>query len=161
MRFLIVTKPKFPVPAEMAGALNDAMTIWFAENSASGAIAEGWGFAGLGGGGGIANVKSLEELDALMTSFPYGQMSEVEIYGLTDLGRAWSASKRSLRPWLAARGRGQRERDAPGPSNNSDAQASDIPPLFGRSTAEGRTIHFSWGWNRIPQSKGRKQCTAV
>ena len=86
MRFLIVTKPKFPVPAEMARALNDAMTAWFAENSASGAIEEGWGFAGTGGGGGIANAGSPEELDALMTSFPYGQVSEVEVYGLTDLG---------------------------------------------------------------------------
>jgi muconolactone delta-isomerase len=62
------------------------MTAWLAENSASGAIEQAWGFAGLGGGGGIVNVDSLEELDALMTSFPYGQVSEVEVYGLTDLG---------------------------------------------------------------------------
>jgi len=86
MRFLIVSKPKVPVPPDMAETLNDAMAAWFSENTGNGTIEQGWAFAGLGGGGGIANVDSFEELDELMTSYPFGQVSEVEIFALTDLG---------------------------------------------------------------------------
>ena len=36
-------------------------------------------------GGGILNVESLEELDAIMAAFPLGPFSNVTVYGLADL----------------------------------------------------------------------------
>lgn len=44
MRFLIVSKPKYPVPPDMAETLNDAMAAWFAENTDNGTIEQGWAF---------------------------------------------------------------------------------------------------------------------
>ncbi len=85
MRFLVVTKSKAPFPPEMALGLLDAMEGWVRNYTASGKLEQTWGFAGLQGGGGIANVNSLEELDALMTEFPFAPFSDTEIYGLADL----------------------------------------------------------------------------
>ncbi len=85
MRFLVVTKSKAPFPPEMAMGLVDAMEGWVQKYTASGKIEQTWGFAGLQGGGGIFKVNSLEELDAIMTEFPFAPFSDTEIYGLSDL----------------------------------------------------------------------------
>ncbi len=85
MKFLIVTKSKAPFPPEMVMGLIDAMAGWARKYTTSGKIEQIWGFAGLQGGGGIASVNSLEELDAIMTEFPFAPFSDTEIYGLTDL----------------------------------------------------------------------------
>jgi muconolactone delta-isomerase len=85
MRFLVVTKPKYPFPPEMVAGLFDAMAAWVEQNKASGKMEMVWGFAGTGGGGGILNVESLEELDAIMAGFPAGPFSEIEIQPLVEV----------------------------------------------------------------------------
>ena len=63
MRFLVVTKPKHPVPPEAVVALFDGLLAWTGAWSGQGKMEQVWGFAGVGGGGGILNVDSIEELD--------------------------------------------------------------------------------------------------
>jgi muconolactone delta-isomerase len=93
MRFLIVTKTRYPLPLEMAAGLIDAMSAWVEQNTTSGKIEQTWSFAGTAGGGGILNVGSLEELDAVMIGFPFGQFSEIEVYPLADLAASLQQQK--------------------------------------------------------------------
>jgi muconolactone delta-isomerase len=85
MRFLIVTTGREAGPPEMAMPLLQAMRAWLAEHRASGKLVDVWSFAGSIGGGGIVEVESHEELDAIMAGFPYGQTSHVDVYPLADL----------------------------------------------------------------------------
>lgn len=86
MKFLVVTTSKQPAPPEMAMGMIEAMRGWVDRNqSKMDAI---WGFAGMPGGCGILNVDTADELDEVMTSFPFAQFSEIQIYPLTDLHRA-------------------------------------------------------------------------
>ena len=85
MRFLVVTKGRDPLPPEMAIPMLQMFQGWLAEHRASGKLEEAWSFAGQVGGGGIANVDSLEELDAIMATYPFSQTSDIEVYPLADI----------------------------------------------------------------------------
>lgn len=85
MKFLVISKPTYPVPLEIAVDLNKAMMAWIDEHTKSGKIEASWAFSGLSGGGGIFNVDSLDELDTVMMGFPFAPFSEMEIFGLSDL----------------------------------------------------------------------------
>ncbi len=88
MRFLVTTINRSPMPPEAAAMLVPAMKEWAARHSASGVFEQIWSFAGLQGGGGIANVDSLEQLDSVMAEFPFGPFSEIHVYGLADVNQA-------------------------------------------------------------------------
>ena len=94
MRFLVVTISKHPTPPEVASALIDAMRPW--QDKYAEQFEQAWGFAGIQGGGGIVNVDSLEELDALMAEFPFQPFSNVEIYPLVDLDGALQRAKEAI-----------------------------------------------------------------
>ena len=83
MRFLVVTRAKFPVPP--SPELVDAMKAWADGHLASGRMEQTWNFAGVRGGGGLLNVESLDQLDEIMSGFPFGPYSEIDILPLTDL----------------------------------------------------------------------------
>jgi muconolactone delta-isomerase len=85
MRFLVSSSPKHMIPPEMVPNLLDALLGWVGQHTASGKLEFVWNYAGRDGGGGILNVDSLEELDAIMVGFPLGPFSEVEIHALSDL----------------------------------------------------------------------------
>jgi muconolactone delta-isomerase len=102
MRYLVVTKSKQPFPPEMAAGLLDAMSHWTEQYTAQGKIEQSWGFAGIQGGGGILNVDSPEELDDIMTQFPFAPFSDVEIYGLVDLHDALNRNRRFIAMMAAA-----------------------------------------------------------
>jgi len=53
------------------------------------------------GGGGIANVGSLEELDAVMAEFPFGAISDVEVIPLVDLDASLERMKQSVEAMVA------------------------------------------------------------
>ncbi len=93
MRFLIVSKSKIPFPPEAAVPLFDAMLAWIETNTKSGKLEQVWGFAGISGGGGILDVESLEELDSIMVTMPFGPFSKVKVFGLTDIKQALGAGK--------------------------------------------------------------------
>jgi muconolactone delta-isomerase len=96
MRFLVVTQSRTPFPPEMAMGLVQAVEAWSRKYTASGKFEQIWGFAGVQGGGGIANVNSLEELDAIMTEFPFAPFSTTEVYGLVDLHGSLKLIKQSI-----------------------------------------------------------------
>jgi muconolactone delta-isomerase len=101
MKFLVVTKSKMPFPPEMAEGIIDAVEGWTRKYTASGNLEQVWSFAGLQGGGGIGNVNSLEELDAMMTEFPIGPFSDIEIYGLVDFEASvgtWREAAKAMAP---------------------------------------------------------------
>ena len=99
MRFLIITKPKHLLPPEILSRLIDTMEPW--RSTCAGKIEQAWEFAGIAGGGGIANVDSLEELDALMAEFPFGAISDVEIIPLVDLVASLQRMKQSIEEMVA------------------------------------------------------------
>lgn len=84
MRFLVITKSRAAAPPDPS--IVDAMTAWLEQHKDR--MEQSWAFAGVNGGGGILNVDSLEELDEVMTGFPLGQFSTIEVYGLADLRRS-------------------------------------------------------------------------
>jgi muconolactone delta-isomerase len=80
----------------MAMALTQAMKQWADTHRASGKIEQIWNFAGLQGGGGIANVESHEELAAIMAGFPFGPFSKIEVYALSDLDAGLEAFTQAI-----------------------------------------------------------------
>jgi muconolactone delta-isomerase len=85
MRFLVISNPRYMTPPELIPSLTDGMLAWVGQHSASGKLQSAWSFAGRLGGGGILNVDSAEELDAIMVGYPFGPFSEIEVYALADL----------------------------------------------------------------------------
>ena len=93
MQFLIITKQSSPPPPEMAVPLLEAMEAWVAQHRASGKLTSIWGFAGVPGGGGVVEVDSHEELDAVMVGFPWGSFSTIEVVALSDIDQALAGAK--------------------------------------------------------------------
>ncbi len=95
MEFLMIAKMRHPVPPDIAPALFDDLIAWSKKYLASKQLLQTWGFAGLYAGGGILQVKSLDELDSVMTEYPFGPFSDIEVYGLTDLVAATERAKKA------------------------------------------------------------------
>ncbi|NND74493.1 MAG: hypothetical protein HKN44_05755 [Ilumatobacter sp.] len=104
MRFLIVTNSREAMPAEMALPAMHGMQAWLAEHRASGKLEHVWSFAGKTGGGGIANVETHEELDAMMAGFPFGQTSDIDVYALADIDTSLDASIHAISMMMEAVG---------------------------------------------------------
>lgn len=104
MRFLVVTKSRESMPPDMALPMMKMMQAWVAEHTASGKMQEVWSFAGTTGGGGIMEVDSHEEFDAMMGGFPFGQHSTIEVYALADLNAALSDSVERIESIVAMMG---------------------------------------------------------
>ena len=102
MRFLIITKGRDPLPPEMAIGMLQMFQGWLAEHRGSGKLEQAWSFAGQPGGGGIANVDSLEELDAIMATFPLGQTSEITVYPLADIDAVLETSLANIQGIMEA-----------------------------------------------------------
>ena len=102
MRFLVVTKGRDPVPPEMAIGMLQMFQGWLAEHRGSGKLEQAWSFAGQPGGGGIANVDSLEELDAMMATFPLSQTSEIAVYPLADIDAVLETSLANIQGIMEA-----------------------------------------------------------
>jgi len=96
MKFLVISHPKHPIPPEIGLQLIDAMEAWIRLQTHRVKIKETWSFAGTGGGGGILEVESLEELDAIMAGFPFGPFSDVQIYPLADLFESLQSTKQAM-----------------------------------------------------------------
>lgn len=85
MKFLITGKTSTPVPPEMAFGLFDAFSGWARKYTANKKAEQIWGFAGLPAGGGVFNVESFDELDAIMSEWPLAPWSTIEIHPLVDV----------------------------------------------------------------------------
>jgi muconolactone delta-isomerase len=96
MRFLVISNPKHMTPPEMLSNVLDGMLAWVDQHTASGKLEFAWSVAGRLGGGGILNVDSPEELDAIMASNPIAPFSDVEVYALTDLSESLQTGKAAV-----------------------------------------------------------------
>ncbi len=104
MQFLVITKQVNPAPPEMVLPLFDAMQAWVAEHRASGKMKSVWAFAGTPGGGGVLEVDSHEELDAIMVGFPFQPFSSVEIIALSDIDKSLEAAKGAIQRMMGMLG---------------------------------------------------------
>ena len=55
-----------------------------------------WAFAGLSGDGAIVNVDSHEELDQMLSEFPFGPFSEMKVMAITELSTSMDNLARTL-----------------------------------------------------------------
>jgi muconolactone delta-isomerase len=104
MKFLVVTKGNAPFPPEAAPMLINAMRQWSTTHLASGKMEQIWSFAGIGGGGGVLNVDSHEELDRIMAGFPFAQFSQIEIYALADLNASMDNFEKVIQQMMPPQG---------------------------------------------------------
>lgn len=100
MRFLIISHKSHPIPQEAAIPILEAMREWVKRHTASKKLEQVFNFAGLLGGGGIANVNSPEELDAIMAEYPINMFVKTEIYALTDSDRSFVNSIEAVKKML-------------------------------------------------------------
>ncbi len=96
MRFLITGKNKYLMPPEMGPGVVDATIAWAKKYTASGKIEQLWGLAGMSAGGGILNVNSADELDAIMTEFPLGPFTDIEVHPLVDMVGSMERFKQAM-----------------------------------------------------------------
>ncbi|MHB1133361.1 MAG: muconolactone Delta-isomerase family protein [Chloroflexota bacterium] len=104
MKFLVVTKQNTSPPPEMVVPLIESTMDWTNKYSSSGKMQESWAFAGVTGGGGIVNVESLDELDAIMSEFPFAPFSSIEVFPLVDLARSLERGKQVAQAMMASMG---------------------------------------------------------
>jgi len=78
MRFLVTSTPKFPPPPDALPMLVSAMRDWAKRHQSSNKIEQIWGFV-TGGGGGIMNVASHEELNAIIAEMPFGPFADTDV----------------------------------------------------------------------------------
>lgn len=104
MRFLVMSKNKHMPPMEMMPGLIDAMIAWSNGLTASGKAEAVWGTAGVPGGGGILNVDSVEELDALLTQNPFGPFSETTVVPIVELSTSLQNMKQVIQAMMPGGG---------------------------------------------------------
>jgi muconolactone delta-isomerase len=89
-----------PPPPDMAMGLFEGLSEWAKAEQEQGKLEQVWSFAGMPGGGGIANVNSLEELDAMMNSFPLSPFSTIQVYPLVELEASLESVRQSIRAMM-------------------------------------------------------------
>ena len=94
MKFLIIVKNKQMPPPEVLPGLIDGTLAWARKYQKQ--VSEIWSFAGQQAGGGIANVASLDELDAILAEMPIAPFSETEVHPLVGLDVSLRHQKESL-----------------------------------------------------------------
>lgn len=83
----------------MLAGLIDAMQGWRSRYASK--FDQIWAFAGIQGGGGILNVDTIEEMDAVMREFPFLPVSDVEIIPLVDIDNALAGAKGQIQQMMA------------------------------------------------------------
>ena len=89
MRFLVLSISREALPPERVLGLIAAKREWVAEHRASGKLRDVFSLAGRSSSGYILDVASHEELTAIRAADPFGPFSDVDIYPLSDLERAF------------------------------------------------------------------------
>jgi muconolactone delta-isomerase len=78
-----------------------AMEAWVAQLRATGKAKATWAFAGTNGGGGVLEVESHEELDAIMARFPFAPFSTIEIIALSSLDESLANARAFVQEMMA------------------------------------------------------------
>lgn len=96
MRFLFTAKTIHPMPPDMALGLMEALEGWVNKHTASKKFEQAWHFPGMMGGGGIINVNSLEELNAIVMEFPLAPFTETEVRPLMEIHEGLKHIKQAM-----------------------------------------------------------------
>jgi muconolactone delta-isomerase len=97
MKFLVTVTPRqVPMPPGMIADLLTAQRDWLNEKVNDGTLDCAYGFVG-GGGCGIANADSHEEMHALIVGSPGFVLSDSEVRPLGDLNETIGAGVEALR----------------------------------------------------------------
>jgi muconolactone delta-isomerase len=104
MQFLVTIKSRDAVPPEMTVSLIEATQAWMAEHRASGKLQSIWAFAGMIAGAAVFEVDSHDEFDALMSGFPFGGSSTIEVFALSDIDKSLASGKAALEQMIAMQG---------------------------------------------------------
>ncbi len=102
MKFLLISKPRFQLPPEMALPVIEGFAAFLSKYTESGHILESWSFAGVTGGGALLQVDSHEELDAISIENPIAPFSEIEVYPLVDLQESIQRGKQIVQARMEA-----------------------------------------------------------
>ena len=100
MRFLVISRPKHPMPLDISVTVLDGLLEWFHKYESK--IEVSWASAGVRAGGFIANVESAEDLDAMMDEHPAGPFQEFEITLMVDMKTRLQRAREIARARLAA-----------------------------------------------------------
>jgi hypothetical protein len=85
MRFLLVSRPAFPIPPDQFPVLVEGFRAWWDRYHDRW---EGGFFAGGPGGGGVATVADEVEYHRMMAEWPFTPFSQLESYPLVDVETA-------------------------------------------------------------------------
>ncbi|MBI4319770.1 MAG: hypothetical protein HY675_14875 [Chloroflexi bacterium] len=96
MKFLVISRNKYAVPPDMALGIFDGMIAWTKQVQASGKLESLWVFAGVQAGGGVANVNSIEELDAMMSECPLTPFSDTEVIPLVEPLESFERTRKAI-----------------------------------------------------------------
>jgi muconolactone delta-isomerase len=96
MRFLVVANNRGPVPPDMAIGLFESFSAWLKKYTANKKIEQAFGFAGEQGGGGILNVDSFDELNAIIAEWPLNPFSQIDVHPLMDLQTSIQQTKQAI-----------------------------------------------------------------
>ena len=105
MKFLVLASPA-PAPAPpgvMAEAMK-ALKNWMADQMKAGVVDCSFGFAAGGGGCGIVNASSGEELQELLVGAPMGAFTSYEVRPLVDFNTGMDLAIKQLTAAAAAMG---------------------------------------------------------
>lgn len=104
MHFLIISRPRFPIPPEQLPAMLEALGAWRKKYRS---VTEYTAFfAGGGGGFGVVDVKDEAELNQIMLDFPFAPSSDIEIKALIAFDKGMDMWNESIRARMAAMGGG-------------------------------------------------------
>lgn len=103
MRFLVISKVRTPLTPDLSVPLIEAMERFVDTGLKSGQTEQIFRLAGYSGGGAIASVESHEELDTMMSQYPFGPFSETQVYALGDLHHSPAESNKAAQQMAAQR----------------------------------------------------------
>jgi len=104
MKFLVMTtrRQNAPIPPDKIAQLLNAQREWFEEHVSDGTFDCAYGYPQGGGGVGIVNADTTEELNDLITGSPLFPIADFEIRPLTDVSVALENGAKALERGVAA-----------------------------------------------------------
>lgn len=102
MEFLVIARPKHPIPADAVPSLLDGLTGWIKKYKSQKKMGQAWSIAGQASGAVVLNVGSLDELDGIVMEMPSAPFSEVEVIPLCDAEATLAQTKRAFGARAAA-----------------------------------------------------------
>lgn len=104
MRFLVISRTRYPVPREDFPMLVEAFAAWREKYRS---VSESFeAFAGGDGGFGVVDVEDPADLHQMMIEYPFGPTSDIEVYPLIPGDQAIAMFQERAKALMAMAGGG-------------------------------------------------------